>query len=282
MPLKVAAITMIYNEPEYLPIWLKYYSSQLGYQNCFVLDHGSDDDCTRDISCGGVFHLPRTPQDENKRVDTISNIVNSLLNYYDVVIYSDVDEIIVPNPSVFGGIADFCASMSDPVITAVGLNVHHLVDVEPELDLSKPILLQRHWVRFVSPMCKPIITRVPIRWGRGFHSSNHPLVFGDIYLFHLRYFDLKIGLDRLNRTRVLTRASEGDIRAAQHQRIADEEYEGMMRSVSKMSKEMKPLSVSEVPLKPYLDQCVDDMGKVNLNTFANVLWPIPVEFSEVF
>jgi len=40
---------MAYNESFYLKRWYRWYGSQLGIENCFVLDHGSDDGSTDDL-----------------------------------------------------------------------------------------------------------------------------------------------------------------------------------------------------------------------------------------
>jgi hypothetical protein len=36
----VAIVNMVYNEPELLPIWLKYYKGHFGDQACYIVDHG--------------------------------------------------------------------------------------------------------------------------------------------------------------------------------------------------------------------------------------------------
>jgi glycosyltransferase involved in cell wall biosynthesis len=279
--MKIAAITMVYNEPEYLPIWLKYYSSQLGSENCFVVDHGSDDGSVRNLSHPSTFYLPRTPQDEVKRVESISKIAGMLLNYYDFVIYTDVDEIVVAAPWQYKGLHDLCAKVDADVISAVGLNVHQIIDEDQDLDLSRPVTNQRRWVRFVSPMCKPLITRVPLNWGRGFHSCDRASTFANVFLFHLRYFDLKTGLRRLNQTRTLARATSRDEAAAGHQRIGDDEFSGMMRSTSGMSK-LRPetFSITEEPIKSLLDKVIASEGKVDVR--GNSLWRIPDEFLGIF
>jgi len=34
----LAVVTMVYNEEDFLPIWLKHYSRQVGLKNCFIID----------------------------------------------------------------------------------------------------------------------------------------------------------------------------------------------------------------------------------------------------
>src|ERR1700760_247982 len=108
--LPLAVSTMVYNEPIFLALWLKYYSRQLGAENCYVVDHGSDDYSTRAVEgrCP-VLRLPRTPHDDGQRVRIMGKFTESLLELYERVIYVDVDEFIVPDPRFFSGLLDFCA-----------------------------------------------------------------------------------------------------------------------------------------------------------------------------
>ncbi|PWJ12934.1 hypothetical protein [Jannaschia seohaensis] len=52
-------------------------------------------------------------------------------------------------------------------------------------------------------MCKPLMTRVPLKWLHGFHGANVPPSFDDLYLFHLRHADLGWALERMKVTRNL-------------------------------------------------------------------------------
>ena len=75
-------------------------------------------------------------------------------------------------------------------------------------------------------MCKPILSFQPVSWAPGFHSAKVRPAFSDLYLFHLRYFDLNVGLARLRRTRTMAWAQAD---AGAHQRVADEEFNEMMQ-----------------------------------------------------
>jgi hypothetical protein len=281
---KVAAVTMFYNEPEYLPIWLRYYASQLGRENCFLVDHGSDLPGARAHAGTNIFRLPRSPQDENQRVRAISTLVNYLLNYYDWVIYGDTDEIVVADPTQYNGLVDFCSRQRSGCISCVGLNLHHCPVDEPDFDVAKSVLEQRSWVRFVSPMCKPIITSDPVHWGRGFHSASAPVTFENVFLFHLRYFDLKIGLKRLGRTRNIERKTEKDMLAAQHQHMPDGQFESIIRSAAGLPRAVAAcFRIDEDPVAEVLQQArLNDGGAVTQNVFAGQLWQIPRAFHGLF
>jgi hypothetical protein len=69
----LAVVTMVYNEPDFLPFWTSYYGNQIGFENCFVLDHGSDDATIFDPRVNRLS-LPRSPFDETWRADLVSRI----------------------------------------------------------------------------------------------------------------------------------------------------------------------------------------------------------------
>ena len=98
MPPKVAAITMVYNEAALLPVWARHYVKQVGADHCYVIDHGSTDAL---VLPRGVnqLRLPRSPHDDLRRAGFISKLTTSLLAYYDWVIYTDVDELLVADPA---------------------------------------------------------------------------------------------------------------------------------------------------------------------------------------
>jgi Glycosyl transferase family 2 len=212
---RICAITNVYNEAFNLPTWLKYYGSQVGLENCIVVDHGSDDGSTSNLGRVGVINMPREKFNDGIRAQFISNLATSMLRLYDAVLYSDCDEILVPDPGKYSSLLDFCARMTTPAATAIGLNVVHRLDLEGPIRVDAPILQQRRHVRFVSPMCKTLIVRKAVSWGGGFHSCSHPPAFSDLYLFHLRWLDLGESLKRLAITRQVQFADE---RAGPHHR----------------------------------------------------------------
>lgn len=145
-PSKVAAVTMVYNEAEYLPIWLKHYSRQVGIENCFIIDHGSNDGSTRDLAGCNVVKIPRSPYDPIKQTSFNSQFCSSLLNWFDWVVYSDVDELVIVDPSVASNLVEYCSCSIPSVVTAIGLNVVHRLEIEDVLDFTKLILGQRRYV----------------------------------------------------------------------------------------------------------------------------------------
>ena len=225
--MKIAAITMVYNEGRALQRWIEYYSKQDGAQNCFVIDHGSDDESTVSLEDVKVLKIPRSPQDDIRRTNSISHFTNYLLCWYDYVIYVDCDEFLVADPRKYNGLYDYCGTVRPEYMTSIGINIIHVASQEPGLTPGRPILSQRSYGMFVSAMSKPNITSTPVLWSPGFHHRDRPAVFGDLFLFHLRYADVGEGLARLQTTRKMAWQSEKD---GAHQRVLDEDWRRRVNS----------------------------------------------------
>jgi hypothetical protein len=224
---KIAAFTTVYNDRTFLPIWLRYYGQALsGEQNLFVLDHGSNDGSTANLGFANRIRVPREQFDEDQRSTFVRLFQASLLCYFDVVIFSDPDEILIADPEKFSGLGDFINQRCEQFVTAIGVDVQHLPDSEGEIDLNLPILSQRRYVRFAADYCKTLISRIPLVWRPGFHSCNYnPSIDRNLFLFHLKTIDRNVSLELLKKTRSYSwseRALKG--RQAVQARMEDDEF----------------------------------------------------------
>ena len=204
-PMKIAAFTMTYNEPIFLPIWIAYYGREFGEENLFIIDHGSDDGSTEDIGNAHRIVISRDELDEGRRAKYVILFHEALLQEYDAVVFSDTDEYLIADPRKFGSLKEFIQERCTSFSQAIGLEVLHILDKEARIDVSRPILAQRSFVRFNTLYCKPLITRVPLIWGAGFHSCDLPSTIDpDLFLFHLKRMDRDIALARLAQTRSIS------------------------------------------------------------------------------
>ena len=284
---KIAALTMVYNEPDFLPVWLRHYTKHVGEQNCFVIDHGSDDGSTSLTSGIQIIRMARSPHDDVMRVKKISEFVHLLLQDYDVVIHTDVDEIVFPDPRLHSSLVSFCEENSAPIITAYGFELFQMHKLEAKLDTTRPILLQRQWARFTSPMCKPILVRRVPTWAPGFHSTKDPVVFGDLFLFHLRWVDYDIGLKRLRRTRSQPWV---DPKAGSWQRLEDSEFDKLFASLTTVPMHEGCSFFSFDPLlKNAADRVLasqagreNDSYRISLDIWANEAWRVPKAMKSAF
>ncbi len=278
--MRVAALTMAYNEPVWAPVWARYYASQVGAANCYMLDHGSTDGSTDGLPIH-VERLPRSPLDEDARAAQMAAFAGRLLMSYDAVVHSDVDELVLADPLRHADLRVFAAQGAEPVVTTAGLDLQHLPETEPGLDLARPIGEQRQWVRFSAAMCKPAFIRRPVMWQPGFHGSDAAVVMGDLYLVHLRYADLGSGLRRLSRTRGQAFSSP---EANLHQRVGDEEFAAMMAAIALLPREEFSLDVGAPPLRTWLDRLRAGQagGGPVLTLAGDRLWRLPDRVRRMF
>lgn len=279
--MQLAAVTMVYNEADHLPIWCRHYGAAVGPEHCHVIDHGSDDGSTADLGAVNITRLPRSPMDDAWRADLISDFCADLLTRYDAVLYVDADELLVADPRHHASLADCAAAMDGPVRHAIGLEVWHLPAEEPPIDLARPISEQRNWLWFNSALCKPSLIRAPVRWVPGFHSVDAPLAFGGLYLFHLRYFDVERGLARLAKTRAMPWAND---HAGLHQRGPDENWLRLVRDVGNLPRargsDLQTDPLVHLVLKTLLSQRTRerDAYRIDLGIHGRSLIPLPERF----
>ncbi|AQU87656.1 hypothetical protein B0W47_09425 [Komagataeibacter nataicola] len=225
MSFRAAIITMVYNENYFLPLWCAYYGRQVGMDNLYVIDHGSTDGSTDALPCNRL-RIPRDCFDDGQRAAMISRLHASLLSFFDVVIYVDCDEFLVPRTDLFASLPDYLEKhRNHSVIRAVGVDVFPERPNMPAVNTSRPLLEQRSF-GFINPWeSKPVISYVPISWAPGFHECDQPSYLDlDLWLFHMKNMDLDISLKRLALTRALnwSKASVQNGQGA-HQRCSDEE-----------------------------------------------------------
>jgi hypothetical protein len=207
-----AAITFVYNEKINLPIWIGYYGAMLGKKNLFVVDRGSDDGSTDHLGDVNLIKVPKNEFDEHAKTDFMSRFHSSLLSFYETVIITDCDEIIVPDPGVYNDLGEYIERLSGDYANGMGVDIVHIITEEHPIDLDQPILSQRRHGRFHSPECKHLISRIPIKWLPGLHSSDKPPIFDpNLVVFHLKLMDYGVAMGR-QKVNLETVWSEGSLR----------------------------------------------------------------------
>jgi Glycosyl transferase family 2 len=217
-----AVITIVHNEPVFLPIWLRFYSRFFGSEDIYVLDNESTDGSTdRD----GFVRIPveRDSVDHTWMVRTLEGLQHELLDRYDIVLVTDVDEIITPVPER-GTLGDYLDSFDEEWVNCLGYEILHLKDREAPIDLARPILNQRGYWFANDAYDKAALATVPMTWRPGLHGRQD-FQFQpdpDLRLVHLHRMDYQICLER-HRTRERRAWAEHDVREgwAAHNRITE-------------------------------------------------------------
>ena len=219
-----AVITIVSNEPVFLPIWLGYYRRFFAPEDIYVLDNDSTDDA---IERGGFVRIPveHASVDHAWMVTVIEELQHELLLRYDMVLVTDVDEIVAPDPQL-GTLGDYLDRFDEEWVNCLGYELLHMRDCEPPLRLDRPILEQRrHWF-FNDGYDKAALATMPMSWRPGFHGRNdfHFNLDPDLRLIHLHRMDFDICLERHRvRSRKPWAERDADKRWAIHNRITDED-----------------------------------------------------------
>ncbi|MGC9270286.1 glycosyltransferase family 2 protein [Acidiphilium sp.] len=283
----LAVLCKFYNEPDYLPLWRDHYARQVGIDNCYLLDHGSNDGSERLTGGAHVIRLPRSAQDDNHHLALIRQSARELLKRYRYVLHVDSDEFVVCDPHRAPDLAAYAAQARHELITAIGLQVQHVADREAPLCRDEPVLAQRGHVWFSAAMCKPALTSGPLDWSPGFHCMAQPIVFDDLYLFHLRHFDRDIGFRRLQRSRAQPWSHPEQ---AAHQRLSDvawREQQDGFGAVQRLSD--IPAEAATPAVRMLMDAVIASRAgrescsyRIDLGLRSEQLWRIPDRFRAIF
>lgn len=188
--LKVAAVTQVKNEDVFLPLWRRYYGGHFGFSNLFVIDDGSTDGSTNGLASTQVLVRPQGPFDERERARAISALLEALLEFYDWVIYTDVDEFLILDPLLKMDFASYLDRVEWSHLNAVGINVLHNIFWEKQYDPKTPVFHQRSFGKLDRAYFKQLVHREPVIFEPGFHFSNHTRnISPGLYLVHLARFD---------------------------------------------------------------------------------------------
>lgn len=284
---KVAVVTMQYNEAFYVSRWIDYYSGLVGRENLYVIDHDSDDEVRAILQGVSTVRYPRSALDDQERARFVSKFVGALLELYETVIYCDCDEFVSHDPRRFASFDDWLDRTDFDHSTCIGFNVMTMLEEENAILLEGRVLRQRAHVRFVSPMCKTLIVRKPIRWGGGFHHANQPPHFHGAYLFHLKYADLGERMRRQALTRGLdfAQADQGH-----HQRSSDLDLMNIYRAFTGLERR----DWEDEAIARYCQSFIDgvrpserggDVGTMYvapLGIAGTEAWRLPDRFRELF
>lgn len=282
---RVCAMTMNYNDNFHLRHWISYYGRELSEKNLFIIDHDSDESSKNIIGerqCS-VINLPRDFFDDTQRADFVSGIASSLLRFYDVIIYADCDEIVMPDPRKYTGLIDFFSKNRRDSYTCIGLNVFHDIFEEAPFRHGVPVFSQRRYARFFSPMCKTSAATTPIHWYGGFHGSDLDIDFGDfsLFMFHMRELDFGQKLDRLSFQRDFRWIDE--FAGYRNQRIPNKILFEQWMSMAGWQKSDKFHEVFDHAKKvKETAGKVDHFNVVDLNHNPEVLYAIPPYFPSPF
>lgn len=224
--MKIAAITMVYEEYAMLEKWYQHYGNLIGHENLYVVSHGRDDKHIELTPKASHITVPRDKLwgFEGRRQQSLADLQKSLYPYYDAVIRVDVDELVFVDPTIHSSLHDcFEKTQIDKTDAwfALGFNLFSLnpqvsVDINSVITekvkdcvvthvYSKAVATRRHHVVFLHGALYVA--------GKKMHMSRYQMPEG-LYLAHLKYVNAD-ELAAANRVRMEMTSKElhGDQRA---------------------------------------------------------------------
>lgn len=195
--MRTAVFTYVYNNVPFIDVWLRHYTKY--FKDIFIYNLE-----------GGDFLKPyhdkyeftevvvKTPHEYKTPfiLELLKKALADLLSYNEWVLYSDIDEIIFPNPARYTSFEHYIKTMNKPYLYCYAWEVIH--EQERPIDWRRPLLVQRqNWVRQAA-YDKPLLTSEVLDWEEGLHNikghdAKDTTILQrdeqDLYLVHLHRID---------------------------------------------------------------------------------------------
>ena len=201
---RIAALTMVRNDDFFLRKWVEYYGAQLGKEHLYIYFDGLDQQIPS--FCEGTRSecIPKVGTDvvsnDKGRVERMSRKAAELLSGgYDLVIGTDADEFLAPDPALGLSLPAFLSGLEiHGSVSGLGLDMGQKLGEEGDLSVDQPFLRQRHYAQLGTRYTKASVLAQPLQWGSGFHrvKGHNFHIAKDLYLFHFGYCDLRRIQDR--------------------------------------------------------------------------------------
>lgn len=210
---KKAIFTSFYDESFFLNIFLDYYSKFFKQTDIYVVQHVCKSVAQEKLSnerCNVIIWEHDILCDEKARYEFLNQVYRKLILKYETVIFSDIDEILAPDPEEYpGGLSEYIDRINDQrFVRTKGFEVLHVPEEEPPLDFcKKPYLSQRKWWARNITFDKFLINRNYVKLYPGCHETNMTTeIFKetgkvipydpDLLLIHLKRIDYNLCKDK--------------------------------------------------------------------------------------
>lgn len=193
---RIAVITTVRGEDFFLEKWIAYYGAQFGRKNLYVVVDGHDQELPDDIEDVNFITIPHLEASvvafDKRRARIISSIASGLFEIFEIVIATDVDEFIVLDPAVGCSLANYLSDKTGHAcLSSLGIDLRHNTQIEPDLEMDKPVLGQRRFAKIEAKYTKPSIAFEKLQWKSGLHRVHRKnfTIDPNLYLFHLGLVD---------------------------------------------------------------------------------------------
>ena len=286
-----AALTMVRDDAFFLKAWLRHYGESLGRENCYVVNHGRGAEVAELAHGCNVIGIPGDPHKnfDMKHWRMLNNFVEGLRSYYDHVIVGDVDELVVLDPEDGRDLKSYLASVpANRVLTPLGLEVIHRIDVETEPVVDRILGPRRH-VRPAPHYSKPCVISTGTKIARGGHFTKYDRLRtpAHLYLMHLKFCDLPAYSEAMNRRNAVTEAVGASVSEAAIGRHWFAQNRGEDRAVFERFAELKMQEGFDLsPLRQHMQDTWRPRGETGYFEFDrpdyDTQYVLPERFSGLF
>jgi len=193
---KCAIFVMVKNENIFMPIWLKYYSRYIDGNDIYIFDHrsidGSVDRCKKEYVFNTIQLNYPLSFDHHWFKFVADSVQKKLLCHYEYVIFTDIDEIILPDVNKYKGLDEYIQKLNTDYVRCLGYDLIHLpYKNEQPYNATQTVLSQRKFWYHTRWYNKTLISRRPLNWEIGFHEVRdlNVEVDRDLMLIHLHKLD---------------------------------------------------------------------------------------------
>jgi hypothetical protein len=157
------------------------------------LNHQTTDNSIDGLNCNIILVENEIVFNHEWLKNTVENFQKVLLTKYEIVVFAEIDEFIVPQQLPLN---EYLDNMQSDYVTCIGIN---LLDSDVSYDSNKMILSTKKYCSLVPNFNKTLITKIPLNYIVGFHETNKPTnIDNGLFLVHLHYFDLSVFYERAN------------------------------------------------------------------------------------
>lgn len=195
-----AVFTIVNNEKFFLPIWLKHYKNFVENNDIYILDHSTTDGSTDGLDVNVIKLENSVLFNHFWLKNIVEEFQQKLLNDYEIVIFSEIDELIYTLNEPFSNLLhNFSQNNEQSYLTCSSFNIVQNLDIELPIEKDSFFLNDRnYWYKKSSTEVKPLydktlITKVPLQYGIGFHDAvlDKGLNYvNNLFLVHLHRIDL--------------------------------------------------------------------------------------------
>ncbi|MFM1862238.1 MAG: hypothetical protein RLZ26_760 [Pseudomonadota bacterium] len=190
---RVCALSMARNPGVFARLWLGHYGRAFGAENCFLILDGADQALPEGTGAN-ILRLPHRALSreagDRRRAGIVSDMAAALFAAYDVVVATDIDEMLILDPAAGADLGAHLMGVRQAGVSALGIDIAPGPG-EGALDPAAPVLHQRRFGVVNARYTKPVVATRPVRWGAGLHrmKGRNFRIDPALYLLHLGLVD---------------------------------------------------------------------------------------------